>query len=336
MPARNVWALDTSLALAYDMQSLTPGGLMADLSGRGEHGTITGTAVVRGKFGEARAFLADTDKVSPGMNIDGYTAFTMMAWAYIAPAFPTRTNQNVFGLHTSSTDAQGTLRLASAAGDVPTSVNSILNAGGDFSGLSTAYPFQAGEWYHIAHVWDGADIVQYINGAAVGSRAKVGAIAAAGSADHLYIGHLAQGASHVETYAGILDEVILFQRALSAAEMRHVAEGRRGPLSNYLRYDVSVPVDVHALPLLELHGIFGPGTTAGAFQLEASPEAAYAGTWAPVGSGVPWAAANAVRREVVAQAHRYVRARVTTPIANGSARAWISAGGQASSEVLES
>src|SRR5207249_6488441 len=42
--------------LAYDMETLTGTGLMKDLSGHGNDGTITGTIDVAGKVGRARQF----------------------------------------------------------------------------------------------------------------------------------------------------------------------------------------------------------------------------------------------------------------------------------------
>src|SRR5207249_6515615 len=45
-----------SLFLSYDMDTLTDDGRMKDISGNGNHGTITGTADVAGKVGRAREF----------------------------------------------------------------------------------------------------------------------------------------------------------------------------------------------------------------------------------------------------------------------------------------
>src|SRR5467141_17156 len=51
-------------ALAYDMETLTADGKMKDLSGKGRHGTLTGTADIAGMVGRARHFNGTSDKIT--------------------------------------------------------------------------------------------------------------------------------------------------------------------------------------------------------------------------------------------------------------------------------
>src|SRR3989454_5559929 len=66
--------------LAYDMETLTGSGLMKDLSGHGNDGTITGTTDIPGKVGLARHFAGSGDRITaPAISVPG-TDFTVAAW----------------------------------------------------------------------------------------------------------------------------------------------------------------------------------------------------------------------------------------------------------------
>src|SRR2546427_11202616 len=66
--------------LAYDMETLTGSGLMNDLSGHGNDGTITGATDVAGKVGRARHFDGGGDRITaPAISVPG-TDFTIAGW----------------------------------------------------------------------------------------------------------------------------------------------------------------------------------------------------------------------------------------------------------------
>src|SRR2546427_8461452 len=62
--------------LAYDMETLTSDGKMKDLSGHGNHGTISGTTDVAGKVGQARHFNAGDRITAPAISVPA-TSFTV-------------------------------------------------------------------------------------------------------------------------------------------------------------------------------------------------------------------------------------------------------------------
>src|SRR3989454_11571098 len=66
-------------ALAYDMETLTGSGLMKDLSGHGNDGTIMGTTDIAGKVGQARHFNAGDRLTAPAISVPA-TDFTVAAW----------------------------------------------------------------------------------------------------------------------------------------------------------------------------------------------------------------------------------------------------------------
>src|SRR5206468_1909291 len=66
--------------LHYDLETLTPSGLMKDLSGHVNHGTMTGTTDVAGKVGRARNFDGSGDRITaPAISVPA-TDFTVAAW----------------------------------------------------------------------------------------------------------------------------------------------------------------------------------------------------------------------------------------------------------------
>lgn len=95
-----------------------------------------------------------------------------------------------------------------------------LNVGGDWVFFDCASPLVPGTWYHVAMVYDGASLRGYVNGRLDGSQAVSGAVQATEGA--LKIGAyspLNGGDSGSLCLPGQIDEVSLFSRALSDAEI---------------------------------------------------------------------------------------------------------------------
>ena len=68
-----------------------------------------------------------------------------------------------------------------------------------------------GTWTHIAGTYDGANLRLYVNGVLVKTQARTGTIFS--SPNPLYIG--GKGSQ----FSGLIDEVRVYNRALSAAEI---------------------------------------------------------------------------------------------------------------------
>ncbi|MCP4358984.1 MAG: DUF11 domain-containing protein [Chloroflexi bacterium] len=98
----------------------------------------------------------------------------------------------------------------------------------DYSGLDTytsnggvqfyTYPFQQGQWYHIAMTWDGVNEALYVNGALVDSYART--VDTSITTQPLVIGSSQTNhTSHAEYFPGLMDEVRVYNRALTAVEV---------------------------------------------------------------------------------------------------------------------
>ena len=187
------------------------GTTVADASGRGNTGTISGaTWSTQGRFGKALSFDGVNDQVSiaSATSLNLPAAMTLSAWV-----FPTATQSNwrailvkgdePYALYSSNeTAAMKPAGVWEFTGDVEESVKS-----------PTAIAVNV--WTHLAVTYDGAMLRLFINGAQVASKPRTGNVA--NSSQPLRIG--GNGASG-EFFKGRIDEVRVYNRALSQAEIQ--------------------------------------------------------------------------------------------------------------------
>jgi len=96
------------------------------------------------------------------------------------------------------------------------------NVGNSWVYFDCATTLKPGVWYHVALVYDGASLKGYVNGALDGTQPVSGALQATDNS--LKIGSYApvNGTMSKCFFAGEIDEVALFNRALSAAEIKTI------------------------------------------------------------------------------------------------------------------
>ncbi len=89
-----------------------------------------------------------------------------------------------------------------------------MDIGGERNAVGSA-SLPLNVWSHLATTYDGATVRLYVNGALVGSLPFAGAIPAS-------TGPLRLGGNSVwgEWFAGLIDEVRVYNRALSASEIQ--------------------------------------------------------------------------------------------------------------------
>jgi hypothetical protein len=194
------------------------GGNANDASANANHGTVFGATLAPDRFGNAAsAYLFDGSDdyiraVGSSPALDIQSAITLAAWVNI-----TTLTGHSFQHIVNKSDLSSGYRLSSWQANPQGNALELYDAGGaqhivDDLGLAVT-----GAWMHVAATWDGATMRIYRDGVLRNSAAFAGSIGLA--ANDLHIGTLpvfgGQG-----FFFGSIDEVAVFGRALSGAEVQ--------------------------------------------------------------------------------------------------------------------
>ena len=194
------------------------GGALADVTGNGHHGVLHGPAwTTGGRFGGGLTFdgiddlveIADAAalRLSSGLTVEAWVFQSSRRWgaAVAKPSDPRAArrdedvNDPVYGLYTRrSPEAM-----------------LVLRAGTRTETLRASLDGNRREWMHVAATFDGTTARVYINGQLLGSRRARGLIAP--SMQPLWLG---RDSTAENWFAGTLDEVRIYDRALTADQIR--------------------------------------------------------------------------------------------------------------------
>ena len=182
------------------------GNTINDASGNGNHGTIVSAAWVSGRYSDALDSDGSGDfiVVPDNPTLDLGNTGTIEAWV-----LPARLDQ------WQGIIAKGNASLNYALGITETNlaVCRLGNIPTQLAVLSTT-PIFSGVFQHLACSWDGTTLALYINAMLNNSLAQT--IVPAANAAPLYIG---QFAANTDRFDGVIDEVRIYNRALSQAEI---------------------------------------------------------------------------------------------------------------------
>ena len=214
--AVSVTVNNTSLGLvaAYGFNEGT-GTTLADQTGTGHTGTIAGaTWTAQGKFGSALTFdgVNDWVTVNDANDLDFTTGMTVEAWVYPTASgggswrnvvIKERPGGEVYNLYANADTNAPVMYVVRAA-----EPSQALDARGVAS-------LTLNTWTHLAATYDGTTLRLYVNGSLVGSRAVANPLLTS-------TGVLRFGGNSVwgEFFAGRIDEVRLYNRALTVAEIQ--------------------------------------------------------------------------------------------------------------------
>jgi hypothetical protein len=212
------------LALSFNEVS---GTVASDTSGNANNGAIVGATRVAGQagFGGALSFdgTASIVNVAHSASLALSSGMTLEAW--VNPSANTGTAPNG-GWRTVLMKERGTNGLAYALYGNDGNSNPSRPAGYVHNGASGGTDKEAaagpalpvGTWSHLAVTFDGTTIRLYVNGTLRSSFAASGAIAAS-TAPLRIGGNNVFTSPGTEFFAGLIDEVRVYSRALSAAEI---------------------------------------------------------------------------------------------------------------------
>jgi hypothetical protein len=207
----------SGLVLALGFNEAAGATTTSDASGLGNHGTLREAQFVAGKFGNGLSFDGANDwvTVADAASLDLTTGMTIEAW--VQPGA-------MSGWETVVMKQRGAGDMAYAlyahdgapqAGGVAAPAG-YVSAGGAHQAIRGASALAAGEWVHLAVTYDRTTLKIYVNGALVASRPQSGQIAVSGAV--LRIG--GNSSFTGEFYAGLIDEVRVYNRALSLEEIQ--------------------------------------------------------------------------------------------------------------------
>jgi fibronectin type 3 domain-containing protein len=196
------------LVAAYGFEH-SSGTTAADSSGTGSTGTIAGAAsVAGGRFGRALSFdgVDDMVTVADSSPLDLAPGMTLSAWVKPTTVDDWRT--------VLLKERPGSLAYALyAATDNGRPMTEISASGMREARAPAALP--VGVWTHLAATYDRTTLRLYVDGAQVASTAHTAALT--NSAGALRIGG---NSVWGEWFGGLIDEVRVYERALSAAEIQ--------------------------------------------------------------------------------------------------------------------
>jgi hypothetical protein len=199
----------TGLVAAYAFNEGT-GTSTADSSGNGLTGTAANTSwSASGKFGKALSFNGVNSwvTVNDAAALDLTGGLTLEAWVNPIALVSGRTvllkeagTEEVYSLYASE--------------NMPRPLGAV-RIGGAYSTATGTGPLPVNTWSHLASTYDGTTLRLYVNGSLVGSVAASGNIEVSG-------GVLRIGGNAIwgEYFSGLIDEVRVYNRALTAAQIQ--------------------------------------------------------------------------------------------------------------------
>jgi hypothetical protein len=196
----------------------------ADSSGRGNNGTPIGSpAYAPGIAGMAMDFdglddwldLGTLDVVGGGITLSMWVnpeSYMFNDTRTISKATGTGSDDHLWMLSTNGANHVLRFRLKTDEGQ---STTTLIADSGDIL---------EGEWTHAAATWDGSTMRLYRNLELVGSTAKGGTAVAVDPTVGAAVGNQPAGAGD-KHWVGLIDEVKIYSRGLTAGELRYIASG---------------------------------------------------------------------------------------------------------------
>lgn len=184
---------------------------LADASGLGNHGAISGAVLAPGVMGESMSFDGVDDRVDiPGAPaLDTSEGFTVAFW-YLADANSGSILAKPFGSE----------RFRSWQFEFEPAGLSFTSFDGTNSATDVAAIPAAGVWVHVAGTWDGVTKTLFVNGAPVLGEARTIAM----DAGDVVIGGDYGGGQFTAPFEGRVDDVRLYDHALTTLEIQQLHE----------------------------------------------------------------------------------------------------------------
>jgi len=206
------------------------GTIAADSAGGDNDGTLIGDQLVwtSGKSAGALSFpgLPDDARVEFPTTGMSATAGTVAMWGLLSDP-QTETDGRYFFGHTTQPQWTDRIQIYMQEGTTPSRYLDI-GLGGTHAHDTDIMELPMEEWLHVALTWDSGNYVVYVNGEEVSSGTYSGLSAIHPTAN---IGNDGSSGPY-EAFAGLLDEVQLYDNALSPVEVLSAMQGQPFPLAS--------------------------------------------------------------------------------------------------------
>lgn len=209
--------LDNGLIGHWTMDGSTIFGTsLADVSGNGNTGTISGATPTEGKLGQGMSFNSDNGNVqyttisNPGNVLDGKN-LTLSAWIYprsFANSYPRifdRVYNGQFALYIEPATSALSWALSTAGGSVD-----YVNNGPDNT-------ISLNKWQHVVLTWDGTKVRTYVNNVLTDTYGTGLSGGLSNSTSDIRIGQRMEALNR--GFNGIIDDARIYNRALTQAEV---------------------------------------------------------------------------------------------------------------------
>ncbi len=180
----------------------------------GNDGTLENgaTATAPGVFGTAFSFDGFDDHVvvPDSLNLNPANGITVEAWVYLTGK--QGQNRDIISKDGELTDRQFILTASNLD-----RFRAHVGVTGGLQFFDGQVPVQLNRWYHVAMTYDGASLKLYVNGELDGSIPVTGPIVS--TTEPVRIGGGAPSGRTPLHFPGLIDEAVIFNRALSACEV---------------------------------------------------------------------------------------------------------------------
>ena len=223
-PAPTLEVTGTPIQAPAGLVAWWPGdGNANDMVG-GNHGTLRGSATFApGMVGQAFSFDGQLAYVevanTSNLQISASSPATLDAWIF-PTSFP-----SVEGIPDADRAAPVTAAMDGYYALQYFDTNEVFRAhvhtATNWIYADAPFSLALDTWTHVAQTWDGATLKVYVNGQLIGSGARSGP-------PNAVRGHLFIGTIHGHLFAGRIDEVSIYNRALSFAEIKAIYDAGSG------------------------------------------------------------------------------------------------------------
>ena len=217
-----VFVQDSNGLVAYWPFDEGVGTMTFDASGHGHTGTLVNDPQWIG--GPSLDFDGVNDYVDVGtLDVTG-GALTLAAWIYSRDLANCVANDcRILSKTTGTAETDHYFMLSTIESGANTRLRFRLKTDGVTSTLiASSGNLPEDTWVHVATVYDGSSMLLYLNGDLVGSSGKTGSLTTNNGASAWIGGNPPEGTAR--PWDGLIDEVRIYDRALSAAEIRALPE----------------------------------------------------------------------------------------------------------------